>query len=189
MGGEILQIEFDRAQWFAAHTRANQEKEVLRHLQSRDVEAFLPLCVVRKRWNKQRVELHRPLFPGYLFVHIPLSERARVLTVSGVAHLVGTPKSPSPILDREIEALIAGVNQNRFADPYPYLTTGSRVRILSGPFADVEGFLVRRKVGCRVVVSIPQLCSSFSLEVDASEVEPVSRGQASSLRPAQSLAS
>jgi transcription antitermination factor NusG len=189
MGGEILQIEFDRVQWYAAHTRANHEKEVLRHLQSRDIEAFLPLCVVRKRWNKQRVELHRPLFPGYLFVHIPLSERARVLAVSGVAHLVGSARSPSPILDREVAALIAGVNQNRFADPYPYLTAGSRVRIQSGPFADVEGFLLRRKLGCRVVVSIPQLCSSFSIEVDASEVEPINTGKTYTFRPARPLAS
>jgi len=189
MGGEILRIDIDQALWYAARTRANHEKEVLRHLQSREVEAFLPLYLERKRWNKQRVELHRPLFPGYLFVRIPLSERARVLTVSGVAHLVGTPNSPSPILNREIEALIAGVSQNRLADPYPYLTTGSRVRILSGPFADIEGFLLRRKMGCRVVVSISQLCSSFSVEVDASEVEPVNGGKRISLRPAQNLAS
>lgn len=189
MAGQMLKIDLDRVQWYAARTRANHEKEVLRHLHGREVEAFLPLYVDKKRWNKQRVELHRPLFPGYLFVHIPLSERSRVLAVNGVAHLVGTPTSPSPILDREIEALIAAVNLNRFADPYPYLTAGSRVRILSGPFTDLEGFLVRRKTGCRVVVSISQLSSSFSLEVDASEVEPIRSGNAFSYRPAQSLAS
>jgi len=38
-----------------------------------------------------------PLFPGYVFVHLPLRERLRVLEIPGVARLVGFDGVPAAL--------------------------------------------------------------------------------------------
>ena len=168
-----FQSDFDAVRWYAAHTKANQEQEALRQLKLRQVEAFLPLRVIRKRKRDQRVEVKVPLFPGYVFVHIPLRERNRVLTVRNVARIVGSLANPSPIPDCEVAALIESQSQNRYVDPYPDLAVGARVRVVSGPFAGLEGTLLRRKKGANVVITISAISSSFVLGVDIADIERV----------------
>src|SRR5439155_14497626 len=57
---------FAEPRWYAAYTRANHEKHVAVHLDSRGVEHFLPLYCSTRRWKDRRVQLELPLFPGYV---------------------------------------------------------------------------------------------------------------------------
>ncbi len=65
--------------WYAAYTFPRHEKRVAEHLVGRGVEFFLPQYETVRRWKDRRVRLSLPLFPGYVFVHVPLGERLRVL--------------------------------------------------------------------------------------------------------------
>jgi hypothetical protein len=58
-------------------------------------------------------------------------------------------------------------------EPHPYLQAGRRVRLRRGPMAGLEGILLRRKDGLRLVVSIEILMRSVAVEVDEADVEPV----------------
>jgi len=62
--------------------------------------------------------------------------------------------------------------------PHPYLTVGRRVQVKSGPLAGLEGILVRRKTGYRLVLSIDSISSSVWVELDAVDVEPLSGSRA-----------
>jgi transcription antitermination factor NusG len=53
------------------------------------------------------------------------------------------------------------------------LTAGRRVRIKCGPLAELEGVLVRRKNGLRVVVSLDLIVRSAAVEVDAADIERI----------------
>jgi transcription antitermination factor NusG len=158
--------------WYAIHTRANHEKKVLERLLSRSIPAFLPVYKSVRRWHDRKVSLEPPLFPGYLFVNIPLSLRHDVLKVAGAVQLVGPRGKPEPIADSDIEALREAHRRNILTDPRPYLREGMRVRVKSGPFEGLEGFLVRKKNASRVVITLHQISSSFALQVDASDIEP-----------------
>src|SRR5271165_4662106 len=88
--------------WFAAYTSANHEKRAAAEISRRGVESFLPLYRAVRRWSDRRVQLEMPLFPGYVFVHLALRERLRVLMVPGVARLVGFGGLPAALPEEQI---------------------------------------------------------------------------------------
>lgn len=157
--------------WYAVYTCANHEKRVAEQLIERNVEHFLPLYETVRRWKDRRVRLQLPLFPGYLFVRLLLRDQIRVLQVPSVVRLLGFGEHPIALPEGEIEALRNGLD-GRWAQPHPYLTTGKRLRIKSGPLAGVEGILSRRKGGFRVVLSIELIKTSVAVEVDAADLMP-----------------
>ena len=159
--------------WYAIYTRAQHQKQVAAQLEGRAVECFLPLYESVRRWKDRRVVLNLPLFPSYVFVHLGLAERRRVLQTPGVVHLVGFGGVPCPIPDAEIEVLQACLTHNVRMKPHPYLTVGRRVLVRSGPMEGLEGILVRRKSDYRLVLSINSISSSVCVELDAIDVEPV----------------
>jgi transcription antitermination factor NusG len=158
--------------WYAAYTCANHEKRVAEQLEGRAVEYFLPLYKSVRRWNDRKVQLDLPLFPGYLFVRLPLRDRLRVLEVPSVVRLVGFNSTPTALPEEEIQALRTGLKAGIRAEPHPYLRIGRRVRIISGPLTGREGILLRRKGHIRVVLSIELLQRSVAIEVDVSEIVP-----------------
>lgn len=158
--------------WYAAYTCANHEKRVNAELQARNVEHFLPLYRSVRRWKDRRVSLELPLFPGYVFVRITVSNRLRVLQIPGVVHLVGFNGRPAALPDDEMDILRSGFSQRLRAEPHAYLAAGQRVRLTSGPLAGIEGILLRRKGNCRVVISIELIQRSVAVEMDGAGLEP-----------------
>lgn len=157
--------------WYALFVRSNQEKRVAQHLSGRDVECFLPCYASVSQWKDRRVKLEIPLFPGYLFVHLPLLERLKVLTVPNVVSLVGVKKSPHPIPDLEIEWIKRGVGLGK-AEPHAYLKAGERVMIIEGAFAGVKGILLRAQNHSRVVVSVEAISRAFTVDIGLDCVGP-----------------
>jgi transcription antitermination factor NusG len=162
--------------WYAAYTSANHEKKVAAELQRRSVECFLPLYSSVRRWQDRRVKLELPLFPSYIFVHLPLQERLRVLQVPGVVRLVGFGNCAAPVPEIEITRIRDILNQGLRTEPHRYLTAGRRVRVKTGPLVGLEGIVVRRKNQLRFVVSVELIMRSMAVEVDLADIEPVQIG-------------
>lgn len=159
--------------WFAVYTTSRHEKRVARHLEQRQIDYFLPLYRAQHQWKDgSRVTLDLPLFPGYVFVRILAHNRVGVLQVPGVVSIIGTASRPVPLPDFEVEALRAGLDPTR-AEPHPLLRVGQRVRIKVGALAGLQGIVVRRKSGLRVVLTLGLLMQSIAIEVDGDDVEPV----------------
>ncbi len=160
-------------EWFAACTYPRHEKKARTYLDMRGIETFLPVYRERHLWkNGVRSMVELPLFPGYIFVHISSSDRKKVLETPSIASLVGAGGNPTPLDVEEVERLRSDAIQ-RNARPHPYLTTGDRVRIKSGPLVNMEGILVSFKNQWRVVLSIELLRQSVSVEIDLSEAERI----------------
>lgn len=159
--------------WYAAYTSANHEKKASAEISRRGVESFLPLYRAVRRWSDRRVELEMPLFPGYVFVHLALRERLRVLQVPGVAKLVGFGGLPVALPDEQVEALRAGLSGQLHAEPHPLLTAGRRARVRAGPLQGLEGFIVRRKNGLRLVIALDLIQRAAAVEIDEADVAPI----------------
>ena len=159
--------------WYAAYTRGNHERRVAAELAVKGVEHFLPLYSSVRRWSDRRVRLDFPLFPGYVFVRLAMTDKLHVVRVNGVVRLVGFNGRPAALPDEEMEILCSGLTRAPRAEPHPYLTAGRRVRMKSGPLAGLEGILLRRKSGLRVVVSVHMIQRSVSVDADAVDVEPL----------------
>lgn len=161
--------------WYVGQTCARHEKRVAEQLAMRAIEHFLPLYETVSGWKDRRVTLQLPLFPGYIFVRLPLMERRRALEIPGVARLVSFGGLPVPMQDQEMEAMRTGLSARLRVEPHPYLLAGRRVRIVAGPLAGLEGIVLRRKGRLRFVLSVELIQRSVAVDVDASEIRALGR--------------
>lgn len=114
-----------------------------------------------------------PLFPGYLFVRIPVEQRLCVLETPGVICLVGASGKPEELEDAEIERLKEAMSKGNDPRPHALLRAGERVVVTDGPLQGTEGFVVREKNKSRVVLTLDLINKSMSVEVDADAIAPV----------------
>jgi transcription antitermination factor NusG len=163
-------------QWFAVNVRSRHEFQVFERLTMKGVEAFLPTIEKLRRWKDRKKMVSFPLFPGYLFVHIPkrAQEVFNVLKVKGIVNLLSaSPGEPLPIPDEQITSLKIAVENSEELDPYPYLKEGQTVRIKEGPMKGVEGKLIEKPGRHMLVLSVDVLSQGVALRIDASEVETI----------------
>lgn len=181
--------DWREARWYVLFVRSNQERRVAHGLSERGLEHLLPCYSAVHQWKDRRVKLLLPLFPGYLFVRLPLRERLNALTVPNVISLVGKKNAPSAVSDEEI-ASIRNASLYGQAEPHPHLTEGDRVMITSGVLTGMKGILLRTAHSARVVISVEAISRAFVVEVDASSVELLQRSPAARVgvltRPAAS---
>jgi len=170
--------------WYAGYTASRHEKRVAEHFAQRGVKHFLPLYETIHRWNNGRHRVQLPLFPGYIFVRIALRDRLRVIEVPGFVRLVGFNGLPYPLPEADINRMKEALNKGVLAEPYPYLTAGTRVEIRNGPMQGMTGILLRRQNKCRVVISVDLIMRSMAVEVEADDVVPVRGSTLSAMQDA-----
>ncbi len=159
--------------WYALYTLPQNEKSVSAHLALREIESYLPTYETVRRWkNRQRVKLSLPLFPSYLFIHIPRRERGRVLDCPGVVRMVGNSLGPIAISEETIEFLRSDLCSGR-AEPYRELVVGERVRIKDGAMRGVEGTLTRKNDKLRFILTVEMIQQHVAVEIDACYLEPI----------------
>jgi transcription antitermination factor NusG len=163
---------FAQPKWYALYTSANHERRVAQQLALRSVEHFLPQFESVRKWKDRRVKIQMPLFPGYVFVHLAIENRLRVLQVPGVAKLVGFHGQAAVVLDEDIAKVREFLHQGLRAEPYPFLAVGRRVSVKGGPLTGMEGIVVRRKNRSRFVISFPLLQRAVAVDLDALDLEP-----------------
>jgi transcription termination/antitermination protein NusG len=162
-------------EWWAIYTRHQHEKTVAGSFSSNGLEVFLPLYTVVRQWKDRKKHLSLPLFPCYVFLHSESRRRVQVLSTPGVYSIVTSAGRPAAIPESEIEAIRRAVESPLPVEPHPFLRRGDWVRIKSGPLANVEGILVRKKGSYRLILSAELLQKSIAVEVDASSVEAIPR--------------
>jgi len=159
--------------WYAAYTRAQHEKRVAQQLAQRDVEHYLPTYEAVHRWKDRRMRVQSPLFPGYVFIRIPLRNQMDVLRIPSVVRLVGFNGAPTPLPQEDIARLRRAMADGVLAQPHPYLKVGRRVRITAGPFVGCEGILKRCRGSLRLVLAIELIHRAVLVDVDVSTTVPI----------------
>jgi transcription antitermination factor NusG len=155
--------------WFALYTSSRHEKRVSKILGERSVENFLPLYLAKRHWQKRSpVSIELPLFPNYVFVRA--GQKASLLSVPGVLSIVGTEREPWLLPDDQIKAFRCAMAICKF-EPQILFEVGERVRIKRGALAGMQGVLLRKKNGLRVVLTIEAIRSSVAVEVDDTDLE------------------
>jgi transcription antitermination factor NusG len=164
----------DQPAWWAVYTKHQHEKSVAEMLSGKGFEVFLPLHESMRRWKDRQKLLSLPLFPCYVFVRGLLSRRLQVVTTPGIHMVLSKGEQIEVIPENEIDAIRKAVLGSYRIEPHPFLKVGERVRVTRGSLEGVEGILVRKKNLFRLVLSVDMLAQSVGVEVDASDVEPVS---------------
>ncbi len=158
--------------WYAIHTRHHHERQVSSRLKGKEIETFLPLRCLNRRWKDRKKLVDFPLFPGYVFVKIPLLNKKDVVQTPGVVRIVGS-RGPEPLPESQIIAVKRFIETEIQFDPYPYLVSGMEIEVIRGPLKHVRGVLVNKKNKYRLIVNLDLINKSVSTEIDAEDVEAV----------------
>jgi len=160
--------------WFAIRVKSRYEKITSTALRNKGYEEFAPMYRRRRHWSDRIKEVELPLFPGYIFSRFDPVHRLPILTTPGIVTIVGTGNKPQPVDDDEIARIQTIITSGALASPWPFLRTGQKVLITSGPLCGIEGFLVSVKNQHRLVVSVMLLQRSVSAEIDWDSVRSAS---------------
>ena len=165
----------DSASWFAIQTWPQYERKVAAEFQRKDIQAFLPLLVSKRKWSDRSVLVHLPLFPGYVFVRMDESTHARagVLRTNGVTGFVGGRGRGSSIPEAQIESVRLLLSSGISFQPHPHLTIGKRVRITGGSLDGVEGTLLAKNDDLSLLVSVEIIQRSLAVRVAGYRIEPL----------------
>lgn len=175
----------DEMNWFALQVRTRWESSTAVLLSGKGYETFLPTYKAKKKWSgRSKKDVAAPLFPGYVFCRFDAQKRLPILVTPGVISLVGRGRIPLPLADTEISAIQSVVANGIHAEPWPFLEIGQTVRIDQEPLMGLEGILVSFRGSHRIVLSVSLLRRSVALEVDRSNVTPITSGTTRTLTPA-----
>lgn len=141
--------EQKKPQWFLVHTYSGSEKKVLLNLkerikgygvEDRIFDVVLPVdyySVVER--GKRKIKPLR-VFPGYIVVHMILDDETWfvVRNTPGVLGFVGSGGKPTPLSEEEIKVITDRIGEEEAREKTNF-EVGDRVKILAGPFKDMEG--------------------------------------------------
>lgn len=156
-----------KGHWYVIHTYSGHENKAAEALKQRVAtmnlsgkiyEVVVPtrnIVVVR---HGKKEETKEKIFPGYMLVRMILDDESwlAVRTTQGITAFVGTGNKPTPISDKEVEAIMKFMKLEapKFKTKF---TTGEAVKIIDGPFADFLGTIEsidEAKGKIKVLVSI-----------------------------------
>jgi transcription antitermination factor NusG len=161
-------------EWFALYVRAKHEFMTNGELQKKNIETFLPSVKRLRQWADRKKLIEFPLFPGYVFVHIPPSSGEFldvVKTRGAVNFVVGEPGHPTPIPPEEINSLSILVENGEEFDIYPGLKEGDAIRVKSGSLRGAEGILVKKERLNIFFVNISLLGRSVGIRIHSDDIE------------------
>jgi transcription antitermination factor NusG len=170
-----LAAEASELGWFAVYTRSNFEKKVAFQLQEKYIQVFLPLLSRKHKWSDRQRLIDEPLFRGYVFVRIPMTQEVRVAVLStmGVIRFVGAGSLGTPIPSSEIHALRTMLAERIPLQLRSYLEIGQRVRIRGGCLDGIEGILTAVNGDESLVVSVQSIQKSVAMRISGFAIEPV----------------
>jgi transcription antitermination factor NusG len=160
--------------WYAIYTRSRHEKVAHEILNDKCVETFLPLREFVSHWKDRKKKVESPLFPGYLFTRINLSEDfTKVISSKGVVKVLGTNGTPVPVSDEEVDSVKTLLKSGLKYDPYPYLNSQTKVIVVNGPLQGITGKIMARLGKYKLLISVELIKRSISVEIDVKDVEPI----------------
>lgn len=137
------------AKWYVIHIQTSYEQRVKAALEQRvkslgvedkifDVVIPTREIVVVKKGKKQKAT--EKVFPGYILVKMILDDDSWLVvrTTEGVTGFVGAGLKPTPISDKEVDAIMKFVTQEQPKFKAKF-SVGEAVKITEGPFADFLG--------------------------------------------------
>ncbi len=165
------------SRWYALFVRSRHEKVVESGLRGKGYSAFSPFYRTKRQRVDRIAEIDVPLFPGYVFCYFDSNVRLPILTTPGLVGVVGPGNRPEPVDDSEIASIRTLALSGHPVQPWPFLRSGQRIRLQSGPLMGAEGIFLRVKDEYHLVVSITLLQRAVSVVIEKDAVAPLFFGQ------------
>ncbi len=150
--------------WFVLYTAARAEKKVEIRLRDMDIDVYLPIHRIRRKWSDRMKVVDMPLFNSYVFVKCTEHQLRKLLLVYGVARIVYYLQRPAIVRDEEIEAIREFL---KIADGKEVIYEGDRVEIVAGALREKSGKVLKvdknrvtlflEELGAKIYVSLSEV--------------------------------
>lgn len=163
-------MESTEAQWHVLHVKPRCEKKMAEYCAMHGLTHELPLREETKIYQRRKVTVHKPVFPGYVFLQFHAAEKLMVLKSNLMVHIL-------PVVNQtQFVHELAQIRQALAVDPTldacAAFNVGKHVVIRAGPFQGLEGVvqLVRGKT--KVVLNVDMIGRALAVEVSTEMLEP-----------------
>ncbi len=139
----------DKAKWYVIHIQTGYEQKTKQALEQRikslGVEdkifkVVIPIKEVVTVKKGKKTKVKEKVFPGYILVKMIMDDHSWLVvrTTEGVTGFVGAGLKPTPISEKEVEAIMKFVQQEQPKFKAKF-SVGEAVKITEGPFAEFLG--------------------------------------------------
>ena len=163
--------------WYVLQAKPKNELKVFNQLVNKEIEVYLPLIDTIRYWSDRKKKIQVPLFPGYLFVYGNSDERYRAISNTyGALKYVMYQKRHAVISENEISYIKLSLQEpERVKIEDANLIEGDFVEITHGIFKGLKGFIVQLRGNYKLMVSIVEMNTTFSVQLSNSEVKLVQK--------------
>lgn len=162
--------------WYVIHTRSNHEYKVNAGLVQKNLTTFLPEIKVWSKRKDRKKKIAIPLFPGYLFIETALLDdktKLEILKTPGAVRILGKKENskPMPVPDEKIQAIKRFLDKKVEVFSLQFPKEGESARIISGPFAGIEGTVIKSDIDKEIfVISIELLQRSVAVKLEGFQI-------------------
>jgi transcriptional antiterminator RfaH len=134
------------------------------HCRIHGLSHYLPLRRETKIYQRRKVTVDKPVFPGYIFASFDRDGRMSLLKSNNIVRILEPPSS------RQLLHELAQIRRALSVDPAlgtcAALKRGRRVRITGGPFMGIEGTVWGMKGAAKVRLNVDLIGQAVLVEVE-----------------------
>lgn len=166
--------DLQRGRWVVATTHPNSEGIALQNLERQRFNVYCPM-IRKRRSHARKVDMVlRPLFPGYVFVHLdPDAPSWRpIQSTMGIRTLVRFGDEPATLDNLFIQGLRAREEDGAVVRPQNPFKVGQKVQIEGGPLDGLFAHILSLSDKDRIVVLLDVMNRGVKTMVDSRQLTP-----------------
>jgi transcriptional antiterminator NusG len=162
--------------WYVIHTRSRHEYKVNSGLIQKNLTTFLPEIEIWSKRKDRKKKISIPLFSGYIFVETVFLDnetKLEILKTPGAVRILGKKENsePMPVPDEKIQAIKLFLDKKVEVFSLQFPKKGELARITSGPFAGIEGTVIKCDFAKEMfVVSIDILNRAVAVKLEGFQI-------------------
>ena len=171
-------IEHSDKRWYAVRTKFRSEKYVCGLLEAQGVEAYVPVMLRTRRYERKIKTYEIPLISSYVFVRVCNSDYVKVLKTLYVFGfvLVGGRLIAIPEEEMNLMKRITGQEiEYKLRDREPEV--GDDVEIIGGSLLGLRAKMISKHNSSELVVELVHIGKQFVLSVDKKYIRKLSRAE------------
>ncbi|MDI6774226.1 MAG: transcription termination/antitermination NusG family protein [Verrucomicrobiota bacterium] len=171
LAGAAQTVYFPGMGWNALYLKPRTEKKMAERARRLGMEFYLPLRRETKIYQRRKVTVDKPIFPGYFFVSFDAQGRVSLLKSNIIVRILG-PANEAQLL-HELAQIRKALEVDPTLSACLALKKGKRVLIRAGPFLGVEGLVSELKGPVKVLLNVEMIGRAVVVEADRDFLEVV----------------
>ena len=159
--------------WHVLYIRSRTEKKLAEYSDKFGLHYYLPLRTETKIFQRRKVVVEKPVFPGYFFVRFNSDGKLLLQKTNHLVHIINVPNQRKFLHElAQIRKALLIDSSLGACNPYE---KGRIVKINSGPFQGIEGQINMVKPSGKILLNIDMIGQAVAVEVDKAYIKLLER--------------